>query len=240
MAGVTGKSIKPVMDNYVPAKELAQQAATQSPAIATTEAIAAIRDQVLIKYESSQVGHLLSKYHTNRDKQMQTLTGLGKDVILSLLSQGIPSATLAQSLEIANDTFKEYIRITCTKEEIAEYKANAADALVAEGLRKLHEAEDKEDLAIAKAINEANMKLAKTMSKDYVEHKPLTTAVQVNNYGEGEVEQGFVKIPQMTVPIVEDLPELQEHAYKSQAEKNKVFEPDGIVDGEFTFYEGDD
>ena len=240
LAGVTKKDLAPVMENYVPAKDLAAHAASQAPDISTSATIAAIRDQVQVKFGSEKLGHLLSQYHTNRDRQMQTLTGLGKDVLLSLLSQGILPATLAKSLEVSYDVFHEFVRITCTKEEIKHMEALQADSLVAEGVEKLNAAEDKEDLAIAKAIVETNMKLAKALTTKYTEQKAPTTAVQVNNYGDTsseEMQVSFVKFPQMTVPDVESLPALSPHAYKSIEEQHAQFEPEGFIDGEFTFTE---
>lgn len=212
------------------------------PDITTTDAIKRISDQLNTKYETQELGHLVEKYHLDRDRQMATLTGLGKDVLLSLLSQGVPGPTIAEGLEIANDTFKEFIKLTCSKEEIKEARANAADALVAQGLKGLHAADDKDDLAQAKAIAEMNMKLAKTMSSDYVEKKPLTTAVQINNaYAAEEGLQSFVAFPQMTVPDETTLPDLPEHNHKAGQENDEHrFEPEGVIDGEFTLYDGED
>ena len=229
------------MDNYVPAKDLAANAAHESKDISTEASIAAIRDQLQVKFGSEKLGHLLSKYHVNRSRQMETLTGLGKDVLLSLLSEGILPGTLAEALEVSYDTFHEFIRITCTKDEIRHMEALQADKMIADGLKGMEEAEDKEDLAKAKAIAEMKMKLAKALSGKYTEQKP-TTAVQVNNYnntGSDEMQVSFVKFPQMTVPDVENLPELKEHAYKSAEEIKAQTVPEGFIDGEFTLFEGE-
>ena len=241
LAGVTGKAIKPVMDNYVPAKDLAAHAASVTADVTNEATIAAIRDQLQVKFESEKLGHLLSKYHVDRGKQMQTLSGLGKDVLLSLMAEGILAGTLAEALEVSYDTLHEFIRITCTKEEVKHMEALQADKMVADGLKMMEEAEDKEDLAKAKAIAEMKMKLAKALSGKYTEQKP-TTAVQVNNYGNQgseEMQVSFVKFPQMTVPDVDQLPELKEHAYKSMEERKAQMEPEGFIDGEFTLFEGD-
>ena len=243
LAGETKKDLAPVMDNYVPAKDLAAKAASRAPDISTSATIAAIRDQVQVKFGSEKLGHLLSQYHLNRDKQMETLTGLGKDVLISLLSQGILAATLAEALEVSYDTFHEFIRITCTKDEIKHMEALQADSLVADGLKKLNDAQDKDDLAIAKAIMDTNLKLAKALTPKYTEQKPPTTAVQVNNYGEqvgGQVDMGPVPYLQIVLPDRDALPELKEHSFMQNENLNTPPEQSAIVDGEFVLFDGDE
>lgn len=229
------------MDNYVPAKELAARA-SESPQKTSALTIKAIRDQVLVKFETQEIGNLLSKYHVDRDKQMETLCALGKDVLLSLLSQGILPATLAEAFEVSYDVFYEFMHITCSKDEIKHMKELQADSFVADSLKQLEAAEDKDDLAQAKAIADFKMKLAKAQSSRYQEQKP-TTAVQVNNYNsDGSMEErSFVAFPQMTIPMTDELPDLPPHQHKVEKEtKQHHFEPEGVIDGEFAIYNGED
>jgi len=109
----------------------------------------------------------------NRDKQMATLSGLGKDVLLSVLSQGVLPAQLATALEVSYETFNEYMRLTATPEELRKAESLGADAMVSSALDGLNEAVDKEDLQQAKAIAEYTFKIAKTMNHRYSD-KPST------------------------------------------------------------------
>lgn len=233
---IPGNNLAPVVKKYLPAKELAAEAANRAPDVALPENIAQIRDQILAKYETHEMGNLLSKYHVDRDTQMTTLSHLGKDVLLSVMAQGVLPAELAEALEVSYDTFHEFVRITCTVEEIKHSEKLAADNLVAKGLKKLNDAKDKEDLAIAKALADMYLKLAKAMSGKYSEQRP-TTAVQVNNYGEtpGHIDSAAVPYLQIILPDPDNMPELPEHRFTADR-RDETFKPDGIVDGEFTLY----
>lgn len=234
-------SLTVVAENYVPSKELARQAAESAPDITPVATIRKIQQDIEHKFsDGSRMGSLLATYHLNRDAQMQTLMGLGKDVLLSIVAQGILPATIAKEIGVSYDTFVEYLRITATKEEIKHADELAADALVAEGLSELHNARDSEDVTRAKAIMETHLKLAKAKSAHYSEKMPKT-AVQINNYqGSDEKPQSFVAMPQMTVPDVENLPPLEEHSYQSTTSLHEEFAPEGYVDGEFSILNGED
>ena len=235
------KDLVPIAENFESARDFAQKAAEVSPALASSAALEELATTLSNKYDSQRVGHLISDYVLNRDKQMQTLQSMGgKDVMLAVLSQGILPAELSSQLGIAYDTFHEFMRITCTPDELSHMEMLAADSLIATGLKELRASTDKDDLARAKALMDVNMKLAKALSNKYSEQKP-STAVQINNFGDDQARE-VGKEPEAWLSIVmknkEDLEPLKDHSFTSEEQNNK-FKPDGIIDGEFTLYNGE-
>ena len=236
-----GKNVTHVIETYEPAGKFAAQIVEQTPPIAATETISKIRDEVTLRYgDKSRIGHLLSHYTLNRDKQMATLSGLGKDVLLSVLSQGVLPAQLATALEVSYETFNEYMRLTTTPEELRKAESLGADAMVSSALNGLTTAVDKEDLQQAKAIAEYTFKIAKTMNHRYSD-KP-NTAVQVNNYGDAQTpEEAITSTPylQIVLPAPEDMPPLKPHKHTAEAD-DESFKAQGFIDGEFVLYNGED
>lgn len=201
-------ALAPALPELKTAKERAAHATTLSP----SKTLSQIRDEVLATYDESAIGHLLSQYEFNRDEQMATLASFGAHSALSLISQGALSAEIASALKVSYDTFHEFMRIQVTPEELRHAEQLGADCMVADGLKMLVGAVDKEDLAQAKAVMEVKMKIAKSMNSRYIEQKP-STAIQVNNYADDGHTVGGAPIPflQIVEPRPEDLPELTEH-----------------------------
>lgn len=234
-----GKQISCVVDTYEPTQAFAARIAKQTPPLSSMDTISRIRDEVLTKYNNSQVGHLLSNYVLNRDKQMATLSGLGKDVILSVLAQGVLPAQLATALEVSYETFNEFVKLTTTPEEYKRAEQLAADAMVSRAMTDLSDAVDKDDLYRAKAIAEYTFKLAKTMNNRYSDKGP-STAIQVNQYGESHSEPTTSKpYLQIVLPDIADLPPLKPHSYTAET-RESTFKATGFIDGEFTLYSGED
>lgn len=236
-----GRELAPVEQNFVPAKEFAQQIADTTPDEMATQNILDVRDQLLDTYEGGRVADLLTQYTLNRDTQMRTMCRLGKEPILSLMSAGVLPAEIAKELKVSYDTFHEYMRIVCNPQEIREAEILAADALVAEAQHELRIVVDKDDVPRAKALAEFNLKLAKTMGgQKYVEQKPQT-AIQVNNTYEGDTLIGQENTgPQPYISIIipnkEDLKPLPKHTYTAE-KRTETFKPRGFEDGAFTAYD---
>ena len=231
------KNLEPAMQQYVPAKEFAQQVAEGAPELTNLETIEAIRDEIVSTYEKSKLGHLLTRYELNRDKQMAVLQGLGRDVILSLLAQGALPAEIAKHFSVSYDTFTEFMSLKCTPAELKRAERLGADSLMLEGLEALEDAEGRDDVAKARALMDTKFKLAKSMNHKYIEQKP-STAVQVNNYNEGG-QQGDAPVPYLQIVEIDphNLPPLPDHQHISKLPK--PFEPDGIEDGEFELFQPD-
>ena len=233
------ENVKYAVETYEPANKFAQQIADQTPAVTAMDTVARIQEEVSMRYgDKSKVGHLLSHYMLNRDKQMATLSGLGKDVLLSVLSQGVLPAQLAKALEVSYETFNEYMYLTTSPEELKKAEALGADAMVADALDGLTSAVDKEDLQQAKAIAEYTFKVAKTMNTRYSD-KP-STAVQVNNYGENAETSVSTATPflQVVLPPKEELPELKPHKHQAESRQDG-FKAQGFIEGEFVLFNGD-
>lgn len=225
--------LAPLAKAIVPAKEVAQQAASQAPDLTCAQTLSEIRDQILAVNGEAKVGHLLSKYALNRDRQMATLSGVGRDVLLSIMAQGILPAEIARGLEVSYDIFTEFMRLTCSVEEIKYAEQLSADSMIAESLADLDKAVDRDDVAKARAILDAKWKIAKSMNSRYIEQKP-TTAVQVNNYNEAPSEgEAYVPFLQIIEPRTEDLPPLKPHV----AQPDKA-QQDSIIPTEYTIIEG--
>lgn len=189
-------------------KEIAEQASAKD--ITSAKTISQIRDEVLSTYDDNRVGHLLSQYVLSRDTQMATLSGLGAQAILSLIAQGALPAEIAKAIKVSYDTFTEFVRLTCTEQQIKDAEKLGADNLVVDALHDLESAKDKDDVMQARAVMDIKMKIAKTMNTKYVEQKP-STAVQVNNYGSEGGDTASIPFLQIVEPREEDLPPLKPH-----------------------------
>ena len=223
----TKRSVK----HFRPSTELANVAAETGVAT-TVDTIVQLRDQLEQRFgEPSQVSSLLTRYAEDRDAQMRILMGLGPELLLNLVSDGVMPAQIAEELGISYDTLHEYIRITADPQAIKAAQSNAADSLVAQSLRDINEAGDKEDLARAKALADLRWKIAKTLTTKYTEQKPQT-AVQINNYGDdplGSPQQ----VPYLEIVHInpEALPELKPHKHR-EINTQTQFTPEGIIEGE--------
>lgn len=241
LAGVN-KEVLTVVDTIKTAKEAAQEASDNTPALTSSEAVKRIRDELISSFETEKIGHLISDYHIDRSAQMQTLQAAGKHVILDVMAQGVLPADLAKALKVSYATFHEYLRITCNEDELNYAESLAADNLVAEGIRRLERADDMEDISKAKALMDVSMKLAKSMTTKYTERKPQPqTAVQINHtehhHGAGHPSTATATSNIFVVPDKDDLPELKKHRFTADR-RGETFKPEGFIDGEFTLYDG--
>lgn len=236
---LVGKDLSVVSDNYTSSQELAAQAASYSGQSLNVKEIKKVADELVERFETEKVGHLISKYHVDRDRQMAVLQGLGKEVLLSVLSQGVLPAQLAESLSVSYDCFHEYLRITCTREELKLTEELIADSLVHEGLKELRKPSlDKEDLAHAKALAEFNLKLARTMTQKYAEKKAPTNAVQINNTHFDGAESKPEQVPYLNIimPDVDNLKPLPKHRFTAET-RTQDMPLEGIEDGKFVIFE---
>lgn len=233
--GQSTETLPDVLENYIPAREFAGEIARKARSRSAKSEIERIRDQVENTFGNQRMGALMSDFVLDRDRQMQTLSGLGKDAILSIMSQGVLPAAIARSFKVSYDTFAYFMEQTCSPDEIKTAKAHSADSMVAEAFENLKQSADKDDLALHKTVMETALKLARTMNKSYIEQRP-STAIQVNQYGEpAEAQQGipYLQIVAVDKDTLEPLPE-----HRHTADVATKFEPEGVVDGEFTIFQG--
>lgn len=233
---LAGRShLQPLAQSIEKPKDLAQRAADNTPEVSCARTLSEIRDEVLAHNDSSKVGHLLSRYTRNRDSEMAVLCGITPDILLSILSQGVLPAEAAQGLNVSYDVFTEYLRLTCSVEELKAAEKLGADNLVAQGLKDLDGAIDRDDVAKYRALMDIKLKIAKSMNSKYIEQKP-TTAVQVNNYSDGSPDGAQIPFLQILEPREEDLPPLRPHVAKIESVNLKP-EP---IEGEYELFTGDE
>lgn len=230
------QALAPATDSFIPAKEFANNAVEQLPEASSIRTLQELRDQVHARFGSSKVGDLMNRFVVNRDTQLRTLIHLGKEPVLDLIAQGALPSEIADAFEISYSVFNEFVAETCTDEEVRQAERLGADSMISQGLKDLEQSADRDEVAKYRALLEAKWKLAKSLNHKYIEQKP-STAVQVNNYGDGGSYKEDVPLLQI-VALPDELPPLTE--YKSTTTKKQEFEPEGFIDGEFQIYSEED
>ena len=218
--------LSPAMETFLPAKELIEASPAPPAQISNLKAL---RDEVTARFPQQGLGSLLSEIIVNRDQQMRRLCQLGKEPMLVLIAQGYMLPDISRGLNVSYQLVKEFAKKTCTPQELSEAEEMGAEYGVHNALNNLSDAYDRDEIAKARALFEAKVKVAKAYTSKFND-KQAAGPVQINNFNDNSTG---VPTLMTIVGLSEDeeLPPLKEHNHLAQ-EAAKPELPD-IEDGIF-------
>lgn len=228
--------IAPVVDSLVPITDMLDGVVDATHSSNTNE-LTKLRNEVVSRFGSTKLGHLLSNYVINREEQMQRLMALGKDALLSIIAQGMSTADISRELHVSYDTVQEYVSRTCTPEEVKVAETRYADMMISTAVHDVETAMTRDEVLKGSKLLEAKFKLANRYSDRFKDKTP-NTAVQVNNtFHDGVAPpDGTPALLNITGLLPkEELPPLKEHSHVIDSEAEYV--PAGLKDGKFTSLE---
>lgn len=221
------KQLAPAYEQFLPVDEFL--ADVNPNALTNTSDLEQLRDDIVAKFEGRKLGHLMSRYALDRDRQLATVCQLGKHPLLALIAQGAMLPDISRELGVAHETLKEFIRKTCTPEELKKAEVSGAEMMVFNAVDQMEGSFTKEDISKSRYLFEARMKIAKGYTNRFDDQKGPGTAIQVNQYS-GSAEPDAQQGPPALLNIVgmqpqEELPPLKEHNHIIEGELEYRPEP---------------
>ena len=230
-------------DKYSASHEFAKQIASRSEGPVSVDRLRAMRGELLARFSSGNIGSLMSERILNRDQQLRTLSGIGPEVILDMMAEGLMLTRISKRLEVSYSVLVEYMEQMTTESIRVKAEVLSADMMIDDALEDLEAADlDREEISRRHKILDAAMKVAKAKSPKWAEKKQDNQTLIQNNYGtpsatgdaplnsEGKrVVHGF----QLVMSSEEDFPKMNPLAVPTSGPEIKPAEDPLIVNGEF-------